>query len=157
MKKFVKLAAPVAFLLTLVAFILLLATPGVTAKGNIAGSEGSIDGTLILFGDKNFDLVAVSLVGWILALVSMLVLCAASVGDLLKVKPLQKYAKLLTLGSIVPLLVAGILVFCTITSFKDGLFSYALGAGWIIAGILLILAGLVAALPLVATLLGKDK
>ncbi len=151
MKKYFKFAAPVAFLLGLVAFILLLATPAIHGKAWIF--EGDIDGTTVIFGNDNAKLAPISLIAWILVLVSLLALLVAILGPVLKVKALEKYAGLLSFCGGLLLVVAGVLTFFAVPSFAsangdgktDGL---SLNAGWIIAGILSLLGG-VAAVPAV--------
>ena len=165
MKKYLKYFAPAAALLALVAFILMLATPGVVqVSGN---SQYNYPGTTILFGGDVQFLIWTghlkpswsALVAWILLIVAFAVIVAMFVLEMLNIKTLDKYAQFIKLGAAALLLVAGIFVFVTCAAFKgvnefsgDG---YRLGIGYIFAGILTILAAAVAATPSVLALIKK--
>ena len=165
MKKYLKFFGPVAAVLALVAFILMLATPGVVqASGN---SQYNYPGTTVLFGgDVTFlwftghiTLAWSALVAWILLILAFVVIVAMFVLEMLNIKALDKYALFIKLGAAALLLIAGIFVFVSCAVFKavnefsgDG---YRLGVGYIFAGILTILAGGVAAVPSVLGLIKK--
>ena len=167
MKKFLKFSGICAFLLALVAFILMMATPAVMYKGDDVIAKGIV----AIFGSK--DKVAMftvetkpawsALLAWIFVLVDLLVLCLGVVLPLLKVKKIEKFAGLMNLCAVVLLVLAGVFMFITTPVFYNvnGVDSVpsnvALGAGWVIAGILAILAGVVAILPAVADFAGKKK
>ena len=104
-----------------------------------------------------------SIIGWILAMVGVIALLLGVILPLLK---LNKFAGLLNLIALGALVVAGIFIFisqpCTFTSkasgetyeaFKD----YKMNATWIIAAILYIAGGVLAALPAAVDFIGKKK
>lgn len=174
MKKFLKFSGAIAFLFGLIAFILLLATAGVTFKystglGDITGEAA---GTVVLFGktEKSMGIEVVTkcapnaLIAWILIILALIILCLGIILPLLKVKALDKFAGLLNLVAVIALVVAGILLFFTVLGFTGAnkvdssiVKYYHLGAGWIIAAILSILGGIVAILPVCSAFLGKKK
>ena len=171
MKKFLKFSGICAFLLALVAFILMMATPAILYKGDDVIAKGVV----AIFGSKEkVDLFIVektvetklawsALLAWIFVLVALLVLCLGVVLPLLKVKKIERFAGLMNLCAVVLLVLAGIFMFVTTPAFfnANGFDkvpdNVALGAGWVIAGILAILAGVVAILPAVADFAGKKK
>ena len=91
MKKVLPFAGLIAFVLALVALILMLATNGVIVKsGNL---QINYAGTEVLFGHKGSGLLdpdfkgsVLALIGFILLIVGLLAACAAVLGGLLKVK-----------------------------------------------------------------------
>ena len=170
MKKYLKFAGAVAFVIGLVAFILLMATHSLVAKENsgtwfsgISAIFGGGKASALGFeGDSEAKLAWTALIAWILELVALLILCAGVVLPLLKVKALDKFAGILNLVAVIALVLAGILTFLTVPVFgaandwsdtKDWL----LGAGWVVSGILAIVGGAVAILPAVVDFLGKKK
>ncbi len=172
MKKFLKFSGAIAFVLALVAFILMMATPAIMYKGEdviakgivaIFGKKESISFMGVGLGTAETKLAWSALLAWIFILVSLIVLCLGIVLPLLKVKALEKYAGIMNLCAVILLVLAGIFMFITVPVFwtANGGDSVpnnvALGAGWIIGGILAILAGVVAILPAVADFLGKKK
>ena len=171
MKKFLKFSGFIAALLALVAFILLMATPGVmsgsdvVAKGAtmIFGKKEAVTVIGIKLGDAETKLAWSALLAWIFVLVALLILLVGIVLPLLKVKALDKFAGLLNLCAVVLLVVAGVFAFISLPIFCDanGLSSvpekWTLGAGWVIGGILAIAAGVLAILPAAADFLAKKK
>lgn len=174
MKTFLKFSGIIAFVLGLVAFILLLATVGVTFKyeGALVSASGEAAGTTVLFGktEKIMGVEVVTkaaptaLIAWILIIVALIILCLGVVLPLLKVKALEKFAGLLNLVAVIALVVAGILLFFTVLGFtgankvdSDAVKYYHLGAGWVVAAILAILGGVVAILPAASAFIGKKK
>ena len=156
MKKFLQFSGLIAAGLALAAFIFLLAGNGLVYKsGNFSHS---IPGTNVIFGG-DYTLAATALIGWILVLLAMLALIVVSVLPLLNVKALDKFAGLITLCAAGALLVAAILIFCSKAAFVSAngslLNNYGLSFAFVFAGILSILAGLLAALPAGMNLLGK--
>ena len=168
MKKFLEFAGLVGAVLGLIAFILLLATNAMVLTGAL---NGWYSGALVLFGEGKANLAGytantdaklawVALIGWIFILLAVLILLCLFVGSLLKIKALDKLAKLLTFVAGGLLVAAGILLFFTIPAFgaandwnnNDGV---ALGAGWVIAAILAIVGGGIAILPPVLSLVKK--
>ncbi len=123
-------------------------------------AEGEIQATLAWTG----------LIGWILMLVAILILIAGFVLPLLKVTALEKFAGILNLVAVVSLIVAGILVFISAPVFqeanKDNALSllwagyykdFTLGVGWIFAGILAVVGGVLAILPAAVDFIGSKK
>ena len=153
MKKFLEFAGFCALGLALVGFILMMATPAVVTKD----ADALLKGTEAIFGGKNFDPVILALLAWIFGLLGILVLCALVVLPLLKIKALDKFAGLIAFGLCALFLVVGIFMFCVRASANaDSLFNIGyIGAGWVIGGILFVLAGLVVALPGLMKLLKK--
>lgn len=174
MKKALKFAGLAAFVLALVAFILLMATNGVLFKyeGTLVSGESSAAGTTVLFGKTEHtvlgDLVTkaapMALIGWILIILALVALCLGVILPLLKVKGSEKLAGLLNMAAALVLVVAGVLLFFTVSSFtsanevnKELVKYYHLGGGWIVAAILAILGGVVAVVPACVDFLGKKK
>ena len=166
MKKVLPFAGLIAFVLALVALILMLATNGViVTSGNL---QVNYAGTTVLFGKTESTILGdvvtkpsvLALIGFILLVVGLLAACAGVLGGLLKVKALQKLGGLLALVAAGCFLVAGIFMFLAVPTFygandanvPDGA---ALGAGWVIGAILNLVAAAFAALPAVMGLLGK--
>jgi len=170
MKKYLKFAGLVACVLALVAFILLMATHAVVANGN---SGTWVGGTAIIFGSgraavlgyegdvNDVKVIWTALLSWIFILVGMIIVLVAFVLSLLKIKVLEKFSGVLDLVVIGLFLAAGILTFFTALAYagvnevdaKD----WVLGGGYVVAGILAILAGLTAALPTAAAFMAKRK
>lgn len=175
MKKFLQFSGLIALGLALVAFILLMACPSVVYLDNVNNwysglaaifAGGKVQGTLggaTITTDFDGKLAATALIAWILIVVAMLILIAGVVLPLLKIKALEKFAGLLNLVAVCSLVIAGVLVFFTVPVFAsandwgNAVDGWGLGAGWIIAGILAILGGVVAILPAASTFLGKKK
>lgn len=176
MKKYLKYSGFVAALFALITFILLLATPAVMYNGKNVVAEGttaifgkkeaikaSFGGFTVNFGDAVTHLSWSALLAWIFVVVALVILVAGVVLPLLKVKKIEKFAGLLNLVAVGLLVVAGIFVFISCATFfaANGYDSVpdkcALGAGWIIAGILAILGGACAILPAAVDFLGKKK
>ena len=166
MKKVLPFAGLIAFVLALVALILMLATNGViVTSGNL---QVNYAGTTVLFGKTESTILGdvvtkpsvLALISFILLVVGLLAACAGVLGGLLKVKALQKLGGLLALVAAGCFLVAGIFMFLAVPTFygandanvPDGA---ALGAGWVIGAILNLVAAAFAALPAVMGLLGK--
>ena len=160
MKQFIKFSGLCAAVLALVTFILQLATPAITGA-NIGGwGNGNVPGTVAIFGNDTYTLSWAGLLSWIFVLVALLGVCCITVCDLLKIKALEKFASLILFVGAGLLLVAGIFMFTVSGTFLaanglNNLVSAGVGAGWIIGGILAILAAGCAALKPVLDLLGK--
>lgn len=170
MKKFLKFSGIISALLAIVAFILILATAGI-----MSGSDIVAKGTSVIFGKAEsgsiggfswgkINLAWSGLLAWIFILLALLILIAGIVLPLLKVKtPVDKFAGLLNLIAVCLLVVAGIFifitlpVFCSANGWKEVPEQWTLGAGWVIAGILAISAGVIAILPAAMDFLGKKK
>ena len=147
----------VEFILAVVALILLIATPAVTytMSSGLLGTKStySVAGTAAIFGSKDpeYALTWAGLLSFIFvacALVILLLLCVMSLTK--KKFALAGICRFVAAGL---LIVAGVFVFFEVAAFKaangDGSFSwgnlanatYALGAGWLVSGILAIVAG----------------
>ncbi len=170
MKAFLKFSGLIAAVLAIVSIILMMATPALSAtSGNVTVT---VDGTTVLFGADTKTLLGTvhtngawsTLVGWILTLVAAIALLVVGILPLLKVNALDKFAGLIALCSACALIVGGVLLFFVqpamnaanaVDAIKEPFKNYSLGAGHIVAAILNILAGLVAACPAVMKLLKK--
>ena len=172
MKTFLKFSGAIAFVLALVAFILMMATPAIMYKGDdviakgivaIFGKKEAVSIGGIGLGTVETKLAWSALLAWIFILLALIILCLGVVLPLLKDKALEKFAGIMNLCAVVLLVLAGIFMFITTPVFwaANGGDSVpnnvALGAGWVIGGILALVAGIVAILPAVADFLGKKK
>lgn len=159
-------AGPLAMVLILVAFILQMATPGIHISGTflIWNVSNDIDGVKIIFGssDPKAVLSWSALIAWIFFILTFAVLAALLVFDIIKFAGVEKAAKkmnmdaaklllIIRLAVAVLLIVAAIFIFIAVPTFAsandastNGL---SLNAGWIIAGILAILAAIAVPLP----------
>ena len=166
MKKFLKFSGIIAAVVAIIAFILLLATNGAILKSG--NSQWNYEGTLVLFGgerprlfsSRHFQASVPGLIGWILVLSAIVILLLGVVLPLIKVKALDKFAGLLNLIAVIALIVGGILVFFAASAFvsaNDLSKDTTLGVGWVFAGILAIVAGVLAILPAVFDFVGKKK
>ena len=153
MKKFLEFAGFCAFGLALVGFILMMATPAVVTKD----ADALLSGTGAIFGGEYADPVVLALLAWIFGLLGILVLCAVLVLPLLKIKVLDKFAGFIAFGLCLLFVLVGVFMFCVRASANaDSMFNIGyIGAGWVIGGILFVLAGLVVALPGLMKLLKK--
>ena len=169
MKKFLEFAGLCSLGLAIVGFILMMATPAIAAfAGDNVSYYGAIDA---LFGNENAPAIWPGLVAWIFVLVALLGGIVIFVLPLLKINLLGKLSDLASLIICGLLVVAGVFLFFESAAFKavmsdatggwssviSGLAkaTYAVGAGWIIGGILLIVAGAAAGLPAILRLVGK--
>lgn len=171
MKKFLRFAGLCSAILAVVTFILMMATPAILYDGKDVVAEGTTaifgktttyGGGIISFSSK-IDLAWTALLAWIFVLLAMLILICGVILPLLKVKALEKFAGLLNVCAVILLVVAGIFMFVTAPAFftANGFDNVpnkcALGPGWVIGGIIAIVAGVIAILPAVADFLGKGK
>ena len=168
MKTFLKFSGIIAFVVALVGFILMMATNA------IVWSSGSLQyvvkGTVAIFGSKTDTILGtavtnpspMALIAWILGMVGLLLVCFGIILPLLKNKKLDKFAGLLNLVAVICLVLAGVFMFFVVPTFygandakvPDGT---AIGAGWVIGGILFIAGGVLAILPAAMDFLGKKK
>ena len=165
MKKVLPFAGLIAFVLALVAFILLMATPAIVSTN----SDGAVKGTIAIFGGTEkiwgplaieYKGSALALIGWILLLVGLLAACVGAIGGLLKVKALQNLGRVFALVAAGCFLVAGIFFFLVVPTWYsanelDVPNNVAIGAGWVVGAILTLVAAASAACPVVLGLLGK--
>ena len=153
MKNVLKFSGAIAFVLGLVAFILMMATNSVVYNdGTITGWYSGVSAIFAggsykigvggISGVVDFDgtLAWNALLAWIFILVAMIIVCLGVVLPLLKVKALDKFSGILNLVAIGLFVVGGVLLFFTLPVFGEAnnFTSYdyfGLGAGWIIAGI----------------------
>ena len=166
MKKALKYAGICSLLLAVVAFVLMMATPAINYV--VLGTSTSVSGTLAIFGEKKLVLGTevvtnpspLALIGWILLVVALVIILLGVLLPLLKVKAFTKFAGLLNLIAVICLVVAGIFVFIVVPTYfaaneMEVPSSAAIGAGWVIAGILSIVSGAVAICPAVADFISK--
>lgn len=173
MKKVLQFAGVISLALAVIAFILMLATPAIVlSSGN---TQYIYKGTVVLFGSKETASIAglitltsetkpsvLALIGFILIIVALVILLLGVILPLLKVKALEKFAGVLEIAACAALVVAGIFMFLAVPTFfaaneVDVPKSAGLGAGWVIGGILAIIAGAFAILPACANFFGKKK
>ena len=171
MKKLLQFSGLISLVLAIVAFILMMATNAmVNSSGNLqvvtAGTTaifGKTESTIL--GDVVTKPSALALIGWILMIVGMIIVCLGVVLPLLKVTALEKFSGILDIVALACFVVAGIFMFLVVPTFyaangveaKDIPSTAAIGAGWVIGGILAIVAGAFAILPAAAAFLGKKK
>ena len=184
MKKFLQFAGIISLALAAVAFILMMATHAIEYKAEgLISASAWYSGAAVIFGkgpayssgaisilgvsgSDNYtfegNLAVTALLSWIFVLAAMIILLVGIVLPLLKINALQKFAGLLNLIAVCLLVLGGILMFFTLLVFSaanewnstDGC---AIGAGWIIAAILYIVAGVVAIMPAAADFIAKKK
>ena len=167
MKKVLKFAGLISAVLALAAFIFLLAGNAIvyetsSATYKVTGTRALFGGEVqTLLGTVEYKPAATALIAWILILVAMLVLIVNVVLPLLKVTALAKFAGLLNLVAACALIVGGILLFFTKTVYAStndlNLDDWKLAFAFVFAGILSILAGLVALAPAAVEFVGKKK
>lgn len=166
MKKVVKFTGFCAALLILIAFILQLSTKAVTFSDSILGLtlSGSLSGVEGTFGKSADEIKATwsAIVAFVLLILVFLTFVCTTLLPLLKVKVSDKILAICNCAAVVLAIVAAIFLFIEVPCFlkandidtKDG---FSLGAGWIVAGILSILGGLVGAISPVFALIGHKK
>ena len=180
MKKFLQFAGLISLVLAAVAFVLMMATPAVVGTAEALGSKSitNLNGINAIFGkgsdlsaaellwfansDGKIILSATSLIGWILLLAGLVIVCLGIVLPLLKINALQKFAGLLNLIAVVAFVLAGVFMFLVVATVygangRDVADGAAIGAGWVIGGILAILAGIIAILPAAVDFMAKGK
>ena len=168
MKKVLQFSGLISAVLGIIAFVLMMATPAlsVTLFGGttyVAGTTAIFGSTTkTIFGDAVTHPSPLALIGWILALAGLVLVLLGVILPLLKVKALVKFAGLMNLISVICLVLAGIFMFLVVPTFiaaNGGEVSeiHKIGAGWVIGGILAIVAGAFAILPAAADFLAKKK
>ena len=173
MKKVLQFAGLISLALAAVAFVLMMATPAVI-QPVIGDTQTVYAGTTAIFGKTTSTDVVIgtltnttkpsvlALIGWILILVAMIILALGVILPLLKVKALEKFSGVLEIAACAALVVAGIFMFLVVPSFYgangwDVGDKTQIGAGWVIGGIVAIVAGAFAILPACANFFGKKK
>ena len=171
MKTLLKYSGIISAVLAIVAFILLLATPGVILTLKSSNADYDASGAVCIFGGDFkttiflYKCVATwaGLLAFILIIVALVILICAIVLPLLKVKALDKFAGALNLVAVISLILAGVFAFCIVAAFKSAnkdvivfnLYDVTIGAGWVIAGIIAIVAGVFAILPAACDFISK--
>ena len=178
MKTLLKYSGIISAVLAIVAFILLLATPALsyTVASNFSSDKSvtEVAGTLAIFGGEQKMFLGTfkwyptwaGLLAFIFIIVALIILICAIILPLLKVKALDKFAGALNLVAVISLILAGIFAFCIVAAYKAAngdasgagfltTASYSIGAGWVIAGILSIVAGVFAVLPAATDFISK--
>lgn len=159
MKTFLKFSGVIALALGVVALILMLVSPGIVAD-NLVNALYDFSGTTCIFGKGDyFAPTWAGLLAFILVVVALVILLAAFILPLLKVKALDKFAGVLNLVAVVSLIVAGVFMFCIVPAYEaanGGLpGNPGVGAGWVIGAILAIVGGFVAIAPAAADFISK--
>lgn len=183
MKKFLQFAGLISLCLAAVGFILMMTTHSLTyhTAGALGEANAWYSGVAVIFGkgpasssgsilgwggtlNGEFEgtLAWTALLAWIFAIAALVILFLGVLMPLLKVKAFTKFAGLLNLIAVGLLVVGGIFVFVTLPAFAaankwNNTDNWALGAGWIIGGILYIVAGCFAILPMCADFMAKGK
>lgn len=183
MKKFLQFAGLISLVLAAVGFILMMATHALeySAANSVASASSWYSGTAVIFGKGPYEVsgsvlgfggtgqgtfegnpAATSLLAWIFALVAIVIILLGVVLPLLKINALQKFAGLLNLIAVCLLVIGGVFAFLTLPVFSaanewNGTDGWSLGAGWVIAGILYIVAGVIAIMPAAANFMAKKK
>ena len=169
MKKVLQFSGLISLVLAIVAFILMMATNAVVqSSGSVqvvtAGTTaifGKTESTIL--GDVVTKLAPMALLAWIFILVAMIIVALGVILPLLKINALEKFAGILNIVALALLVVGGIFMFIVLPSFfgANGYDSVpdnaAIGAGWVIGGILAIAAGAFAILPAAAAFIGSKK
>ena len=123
------------------------------------------DAVLKYFG-ATINATPTAIIAFVLAIVGVAILVLGAILPILKIKALNKFAGLLNLIAVIALVAAGILIFVQVPAFLGAQASegsevntagWNLGAGWIIAGICAIVAGVIAIAPAFADFLAKGK
>lgn len=173
MKNVLKFSGLISLVLAAIAFILMMASPAVVYTSG--STTTSFAGTLAIFGgdiDAAQMLIlartdpaapsVLALIGWILLLVGMIIVLLGVILPLLKINALEKFAGLLNLIAVVCIVLAGVFMFIVVPTFfgangRDVPDNAAIGAGWVIGGILAIAGGVFAILPAAMDFIGKKK
>ena len=138
------------FALGLIGFILVSVTDGVT--NNLGyGVTMNVATKHILFGADNSKVVVVELIGWILAIVALILLLAIVIGQFANVAAINKLAGLIGLGAGCLLAIAGVIALFVVPAYMgtyniDGK-GFGIGAGWVFGGLLMVCGGGLAVLP----------
>ena len=169
MKKVLQFAGLISLVLGVVAFILMMATPAVI-QPLVGDTQTFYAGTTAIFGKTESTILgdvvtkpsALALIGWILLLVAMIIVALGVILPLFKVKALEKFSGILDIVALACFVVGGIFMFLVVPTFYaanewDVGDKTQIGAGWVIGGIVAIVAGAFAILPAAAAFFGKKK
>ena len=168
MKKVLQFSGLISLVLAVVAFILMLASDAVVqSSGSVQVVYG---GAKAIFGhesegllDPTIKLAPLALIAWIFILIGMIIVLAGVVLPLLKINALEKFAGILNLAALVLFVLGGIFMFIVVPNlwaandWGDVPDNAKIGAGWVIGGIVAIVAGAFAILPAAAAFLSKKK
>ena len=156
MKQFLKFSGFIAFGLAFLAFILMLATDGLTIS--VGGYTSGAKGTDIMFGKSPAKAAVLPMIGWILILLGVLLLAVDIILALLKKDFLEKHAKVVNIVLALLFILGGVFAFLVVPTFVSANGGvdpgYKIGIGWVISGIFAILAG---GLCLVKALFKKEQ
>lgn len=169
MKKVLQFAGLISLVLGVVAFILMMATPAVI-QPLVGDTQTVYAGTTAIFGKTESTILGdvvtkpsvLALIGWILILVAMIIVALGVILPLFKVKALEKFSGILDIVALACFVVGGIFMFLVVPTFYaanewDVGDKTQIGAGWVIGGIIAIIAGAFAILPAAAAFFGKKK
>ncbi len=169
MKKVLQFAGLISLVLGVVAFILMMATPAVI-QPLVGDTQTVYAGTTAIFGKTESTILGdvvtkpsvLALIGWILLLVAMIIVALGVILPLFKVKALEKFSGILDIVALACFVVGGIFMFLVVPTFYaanewDVGDKTQIGAGWVIGGIIAIIAGAFAILPAAAAFFGKKK
>jgi len=164
MKKVLKFSGICAAVLVLVAFILQLASSSIHISTDFFGYtiSGDVSGTAGTFGSGNASATWSAIIAFVLLIVSFVIFVCGAVLPLANVHTLDKVLGILNLVAVVCAILAGIFLFIEVPCYAgangfnttDGM---GLGVGWVFAGILSILGGVVGILPAVFDFIGSKK
>lgn len=169
MKKVLQFSGIISLALAVIAFILMMATNA------IVQSSGSLqvvtEGTKAIFGkvehgsliDVTYKLAPMALLAWIFILIGLVIVALGVILPLLKINALEKFSGILDIVALACFVVGGIFMFFVVPSYwaaneyGDIPDSAKIGAGWVIGGIIAIVAGAFAILPAAAAFMSKKK
>ncbi len=187
MKKFLQFSGLIAAVVAIVGFVLMMTCPalnnpvyaGEKLLGTIVipGTSGIFGGdwpstgnalvdALLKYYGATIKITPSALIAFILMSVAVVILILGALLPIFKIKTLNKFAGLLNLIAVLALVAAGILLFFEVPCFLGAQASegsevntdgWHLGAGWIIAGICAIAAGVLAIAPAFANFIAKGK
>lgn len=173
MKNILKFAGVCSLVLAVVAFILLLSVEAF--HSTVAGAVIPFGGSLVIFGGDLTTAQKVvlgastakgsglALVAWLSLLVGLFFAICGLVLPLLKKKKYDRIAGLLNICAALFFVLAGVFTFTGVSSFftANGFdkvpSSVSNGGGWIVSGILAIVAGVIAICPAVVDFVDKKK
>lgn len=152
MKSLKKIFEVSALVLTIITLVLMLTCTSVAWSGSIFGFTigTSASGVVGIFGDEGIKASWTAIIAFVLLIVVALALIA-SIALSLTSKKSVKVSNLIAFVSTIALIIAGILIFCEVSTFRSAnsiseTAKLSLGSGWAIAGILAICAAALTAL-----------
>ncbi len=149
MKSVVKFSGIIALALSVLGFILIMATPCLVVDAGFLGSE-SLAGIKGIFGDSA---QWCGTLAWLFVLIAIILLALGSVLPMFNVSALEKFNKIFATCATILLVIGGVVLFFQASAANGdlnvGANVFKLGAGWIVSGIMFIVAGLFSILPVV--------